>query len=107
MEVKDRITVLVSEMMSSQSEQTEVADLVSRIERSIAGSDDEADTELSLEQLAAMAEGQDDADIDRLIADSLRQDNVNESAGTETEIKAETEAEAEAEADLRAYPNNG
>ena len=100
MEVKDRITVLVSEMMSSQSEQTEVADLVSRIERSIAGSDDEADTELSLEQLAAMAEGQDDADIDRLIADSLRQDNVNESAGTETEIKAEAEAEAEAELSL-------
>ncbi len=69
MEVKDRITLQISELSNPQSEPAEVDDLIVRIERLILGAD--AAAELDLEQLAAMAEGQSGADIDRLIEDSL------------------------------------
>jgi two-component system chemotaxis sensor kinase CheA len=98
MEVKDRITLLVSELMNAQGEQTEVADLVTRIEQAINGSDTEAEAELSLEQLAAMAEGQGDSDVDRLIADSLRQDAVSEGAEAELSLE-QLAAMAEGQAD--------
>lgn len=50
-----------------------------------------------------MAEGQDDADIDRLIADSLRQDSVTEGAGAETEFSSHplaTVAEEQADVEI-------
>ena len=71
-ETKDRIALLVNELTTSQTEQSEVDDLIIRIGRLIDDSDPTED--LSLEQLAAAADDQPhDVDIDRLIADSLRE----------------------------------